>query len=1229
MSLKSQPSIGLPHLVYLTDEGIFPSVLAGASDSDSDRPRGFWSWCCCCCFSNWSNMGLAREKNSHKKISGVARWSKLWKLIQDGECDTCADFVIDSDLDLESISTFDSKIKKFLMDRSILKVHLPNGGFNMVKYGDATDVKDIIRLVVGRLAAGERFFGKCFALKLVHIKSRESYWLHNNLTMYQVKQKYETSRPPDEWRYELRVRYLPKSFQELYAKDKVTFYYLYDQIRNDYMKDLAEKIEHDMAIRLGCIEMRRFFKDMPQVALDKKSNFEYLEKEVGLKRFLPKNVIDSMKSKNLRKAIQQHFKSYAQLSESECVYRFFDTLSQVTKFYQERFKCALGSGWSISMELVIGPDVGISYLTEKASTPTHMADFSQVQSIQTLSLDDGKGVLKIRIAGANEPLTITCSSLSEAEDMADLIDGYCRLVHDFQGSFWTKKEETVPPSPKMSAGSKKDGNNKFGDALTSGERISDYAEIVEDDGDYSSPDGRRRKGRKKKSHDYEIQRDRVCLKDILGNGQFGDVHKGIYRDKDGNEIPVAVKTCKEDNEESMTEKFLEEALIMQQFDHPHIVKLVGICSENRPVWIVMELAKHGEMRAYLQNNKHRLDLCTLIMYSYQLSTALSYLESKKFVHRDIAARNVLVSAHDSVKLGDFGLSRWVEEQSYYKASKGKLPIKWMAPESINFRRFTSASDVWMFGVCIWEILMYGIKPFQGVKNNDVIGKIENGERLPLPPGCPPSLYNLMCVCWSYEPSKRPSFSDLKSWLSEIFDEEKYRQDEEVKTISRRVLSWGSNGSVEDEEVVPPPKPARPQFAGVSPAGSTRNISQQSIPTPPNHWGSASNLPVGQSTPFGPSPHQPQAGAPPLPREIDLSHYFPSSSGYTQAGQVSRGYTPPVSSDIDHYSQTGGVMGRGGNGYPPGRGDGYSTGRGETYPGRMNNGAPTGASQVRPYYTSRQLYTEQGLDFQEPPPSSAKDLEPEEIEARIRQQQMELEKDAQWLHSEERNLKRDMPRQPPTPITLNPLHITEEGDFPRENTPPIPQLQQTEVRPTLTRTGSHISSASSRSSSTSDHDIPPSGPQFMANKQSEVGSPTLSKENLDRTNDAVYDSTTAVVRSVMSLSQKAPVCRADEFVDLIKCVGLDLRALLSSVDEFSRALFPNQRREIEMAQKVLSTDMGNLISAMKLAQQYSSTAMDGEYRKSMLKAAHVLAMDSKNLLDAVDNARISQMSNVVR
>lgn len=133
---------------------------------------------------------------------------------------------------------------------------------------------------------------------------------------------------------------------------------------------------------------------------------------------------------------------------------------------------------------------------------------------------------------------------------------------------------------------------------------------------------------------------------------------------------------------------------------------MGICSDS-PVWIVMELAKLGELRAYLQSNRSLLELETLLTFAFQLSTALSYLESKKYVHRDIAARNVLVSSETSVKLADFGLSRWMgQEQSYYRASKGKLPIKWMSPESINFRRFTTASDVWMFGKFVaffWEI----------------------------------------------------------------------------------------------------------------------------------------------------------------------------------------------------------------------------------------------------------------------------------------------------------------------------------------------------------------------------------------------------------------------------------------------------------------------------------------------------------------------------------------------
>ncbi|XP_013406550.1 focal adhesion kinase 1-like [Lingula anatina] len=116
------------------------------------------------------------------------------------------------------------------LDKSILKVHLPNGGFNMVKCGDATDIKGIVHLLVGRLAAGQRYFEACYALYLRHLQTDKGFWLHSDLTMYQVRQKYESKYPADEWRYELRVRYLPKSFQELQIRDKVTFYYLYDQV---------------------------------------------------------------------------------------------------------------------------------------------------------------------------------------------------------------------------------------------------------------------------------------------------------------------------------------------------------------------------------------------------------------------------------------------------------------------------------------------------------------------------------------------------------------------------------------------------------------------------------------------------------------------------------------------------------------------------------------------------------------------------------------------------------------------------------------------------------------------------------------------------------------------------------------------------------------------------------------------------------------------------------------
>lgn len=626
----------------------------------------------------------------------------------------------------------------------------PTTWASIIRHGDATDVRGIIQKIVDSHKVKHV---ACYGFRLSHLRSEEVHWLHVDMGVSSVREKYELAHPPEEWKYELRIRYLPKGFLNQFTEDKPTLNFFYQQVKSDYMQEIADQVDQEIALKLGCLEIRRSYWEMRGNALEKKSNYEVLEKDVGLKRFFPKSLLDSVKAKTLRKLIQQTFRQFANLNREESILKFFEILSPVYRFDKECFKCALGSSWIISVELAIGPEEGISYLTDKGCNPTHLADFNQVQTIQYSNSEDKdrKGMLQLKIAGAPEPLTVTAPSLTIAENMADLIDGYCRLVNGATQSFIIRPqkegERALPSIPKL-ANSEKQGMRTHAVSVS---ETDDYAEIIDEEDTYTMPSTR----------DYEIQRERIELGRCIGEGQFGDVHQGVYLSPENPALAVAIKTCKNCTSDSVREKFLQEALTMRQFDHPHIVKLIGVITEN-PVWIIMELCTLGELRSFLQVRKYSLDLASLILYAYQLSTALAYLESKRFVHRDIAARNVLVSSNDCVKLGDFGLSRYMEDSTYYKASKGKLPIKWMAPESINFRRFTSASDVWMFGVCMWEILMHGVKPFQGVKNNDVIGRIENGERLPMPPNCPPTLYSLMTKCWAYDPSRRPRFTELKA-----------------------------------------------------------------------------------------------------------------------------------------------------------------------------------------------------------------------------------------------------------------------------------------------------------------------------------------------------------------------------------------------------------------------------------------------------------------------------------
>ncbi|XP_071231409.1 protein tyrosine kinase 2aa isoform X7 [Salvelinus alpinus] len=1039
-----------------------------------------------------------------------------------------------------------------------------------IRHGDATDVRGIIQKI---LDIHKVKCVACFGLRLSHSQSGQVHWLHPDMGVSHVREKYEQTRSQEEWRYELRIRYLPKGFLHHFSEDKPTLNYFYQQVKNDYMVEMADQVEQDIALKLGCLEIRRFFREMRGNALDKKSNYELLEKDVGLRRFFPKSLLDSVKAKTLRKLIQQTFKQFANMNDDQSILKFLEILAPVYRYDKECFKCALGLSWVIQVELAIGPEEGISYLTDKGSTPTHLANFTQVQTIGYSVMEDKerKGMLQLNVAGAAEPLTVTTPSLTTAENMADLIDGYCRLVNGVTQSFIIRPqkegERALPSIPKVPNNEKRIVEGvvrsagvraiSVSDSVNSGtptppkpakarrfllpfvfcahdsppKETDDYAEIIDEDDTYTMPS---MSYGVDEARDYEIQRDRIELGRCIGEGQFGDVHQGVYNSPENPTLNVAIKTCKNCTSDSVREKFLQEALTMRQFDHPHIVKLIGVITEN-PVWIIMELCTMGELRSFLQVRKYNLDLSTLILFSHQLSTALAYLESKRFVHRDIAARNVLVSSTDCVMLGDFGLSRYMEDSSYYKASKGKLPIKWMAPESINFRRFTSASDVWMFGVCMWEILMYGIKPFQGVKNNDVIGRIENGERLAMPHNCPPTLYSLMTKCWAYDPSKRPRFTELKTQLSTILEEEKAQQEERLRMEMRRqvTVSWDSGGS--DEA---PPKPSRPGYP--SPRSS------EGFYPSPQHAGQLNHYQVGYPGPHG-MPAMPSGGYPPQAGVLDPHETW----NHHRPGDV-----PMWSPNMED----GGVLDL------------------------------HGLGQVLP---------------------------PHLMEERLMMQQQQMEEDQRWLEQEECFLKpesrnsrgsidrEDCSLQGPTgnqhiyqPVGLGkPEHVAPPKKPPRPGAP------------------SHLGSLASLNPVDSYNEGLKIQPQ-------EISPPPTA--NLDRSNDKVYENVTGLVKAVIEMSSKIQPAPPEEYVPMVKEVGLALRTLLATVDETIPVLPASTHREIEMAQKLLNSDLAELINKMKLAQQYVLTSLQQDYKKQMLTAAHALAVDAKNLLDVIDQARLKMI-----
>ncbi|XP_058248875.1 ephrin type-A receptor 7 isoform X6 [Hemibagrus wyckioides] len=272
-------------------------------------------------------------------------------------------------------------------------------------------------------------------------------------------------------------------------------------------------------------------------------------------------------------------------------------------------------------------------------------------------------------------------------------------------------------------------------------------------------------------HQFAKELDASCIKieRVIGAGEFGEVCSGRLKLPGKRDVPVAIKTLKVGYTEKQRRDFLCEASIMGQFDHPNVVHLEGVVTRGKPVMIVIEYMENGALDAFLRKHDGQFTVIQLVGMLRGIAAGMRYLSDMGYVHRDLAARNILVNSNLVCKVSDFGLSRVIDDdpEAVYTTTGGKIPVRWTAMEAIQYRKFTSASDVWSYGIVMWEVMSYGERPYWDMSNQDVIKAIEEGYRLPAPMDCPPGLHQLMLDCWQKERADRPKFDQIVAILDKM------------------------------------------------------------------------------------------------------------------------------------------------------------------------------------------------------------------------------------------------------------------------------------------------------------------------------------------------------------------------------------------------------------------------------------------------------------------------------